>query len=93
MVGHLEPADLRRSLVALKLLAPGVLAFWLGLAALLIACCSSCFIRPSNSAPEVRDLRRRQRRAKVRVALPDDANHFGTQSRRIAAVARPAAPS
>src|ERR1700688_3162494 len=35
----------------------------------------------------------RQRRAKVRVALSDDANHFGMKSRRIAAVARPATPA
>src|SRR5664280_1036355 len=32
------------------------------------------------NAVKLRELLRRQRRAKVRVALPDDANHFGTQS-------------
>ena len=45
------------------------------------------------NAVKLRELLRRQRRAKVRVALPDDADHFGTQSRPIATVARPATPS
>src|SRR5450759_1316142 len=42
---------------------------------------------------QFRKLLRRQRRTKVGITVLDDANDFGTQSRRIAAVARPAAPA
>src|ERR1019366_4479236 len=42
---------------------------------------------------QFRKLLRRQRRTKVGITVLDDANDFGTQSRRIAAVARSAAPA
>src|SRR5450759_2268054 len=42
---------------------------------------------------QFRKLLRRQRRTKVGITVLDDANDFGTQTRRVAAVTRPTAPA
>src|SRR5882757_7984538 len=47
-------------------------------------------LAPKVNAVQLRQLLGRQRRAEVRVTLPDDAKDFGAPGARIAAVARPA---